>query len=89
MPRHIFVPAHGPNVAHKAHALDMVSSGFKKMYSKKGTPVFLLFQRGQEMGRMLGMADQERLEAFLDRNLPLCKQKEQEVKHGNDDRRTI
>lgn len=45
-------------------------NGFKKMYSIKGTPVFLLFHRGQEMGRMLGMADQERLEAFLDRNLP-------------------
>jgi thioredoxin-like negative regulator of GroEL len=45
-------------------------NGFKKMYSIKGTPVFLLFHRGQEMGRMLGMADKERLEAFLDWNLP-------------------
>lgn len=51
-------------------------NGFKKMYSINGTPVFLLFHRGQEMGRMLGMTDKERLEAFLTRNLPLCKQKE-------------
>ncbi|MEN8246816.1 MAG: thioredoxin family protein [Thermodesulfobacteriota bacterium] len=45
-------------------------NGFKKMYNIKGTPVFLLFYRGQEIGRMLGMTDKERLEAFLDRNLP-------------------
>ena len=45
-------------------------NGFKKMYSIKGTPVFLVFHRGQEMGRMLGMADKERLEAFLERILP-------------------
>ena len=44
-------------------------NGFKRMYSIKGTPVFLLFYRGQEIGRMLGMTDKERLEAFLERNL--------------------
>jgi len=51
-------------------------NGFREMYNIKGTPVFLLFHRGQEKGRMLGTADKERLEAFLTQNLPLCKQKE-------------
>lgn len=44
-------------------------NGFKEMYNIKGTPVFLLFHNGREMGRMLGMADRDRLEAFLIRNL--------------------
>ncbi|MBW1902111.1 MAG: hypothetical protein JRJ20_10810 [Deltaproteobacteria bacterium] len=47
-------------------------NGFKQMYSIKGTPVFLLFHEGKEKGRMLGMADRERLEAFLTQNLPQC-----------------
>jgi len=46
-------------------------NGFKEMYGIKGTPVFLLFHRGEEKGRMLGMADKERLETFLTRYLPL------------------
>lgn len=46
-------------------------NGFKKMYGINGTPVFLLFHRGQEMGRMLGRVDKERLVAFLARHLPL------------------
>ena len=46
-------------------------NGFKKMYGIKGTPVFLLFHKGEEKGRLLGMADKERLETFLARNLPL------------------
>ena len=46
-------------------------NGFREMYGIKGTPVFLLFHAGKETGRMLGMADKERLEAFLTRNLPL------------------
>jgi len=46
-------------------------NGFREMYGIKGTPVFLLFHGGKETGRMLGMADKERLEAFLARNLPL------------------
>lgn len=46
-------------------------NGFREMYGIKGTPVFLLFQRGKETGRMLGMADKERLETFLTRNLSL------------------
>jgi thioredoxin-like negative regulator of GroEL len=47
------------------------SNGFREMYGIKGTPVFLLFNGGKETGRMLGMADKERLEAFLTRNLPV------------------
>ena len=45
-------------------------NGFKEMYAIKGTPGFLLFNRGEEKGRMLGLADKERLETFLARNLP-------------------
>lgn len=45
-------------------------NGFKEMYNIKGTPVFLLFHKGQEKGRMLGRADKDCLEAFLTRNLP-------------------
>ena len=44
-------------------------NGFREMYNIKGTPVFLLFHKGQEKGRMLGRADKDRLEAFLTRNL--------------------
>jgi len=44
--------------------------GFKQMYKIKGTPVFLLFEKGHLRGRMLGMADTERLEAFLVQVLP-------------------
>lgn len=44
--------------------------GFRQLYEIKGTPVFLLFYGGREKGRMLGMADKERLEAFLTHNLP-------------------
>ena len=46
-------------------------NGFKEMYGIKGTPVFLLFHRGEVKGRMLGRVDKERLETFLTRNLPL------------------
>lgn len=46
-------------------------NGFKEMYGIKGTPVFLLFHRGEEKGRMLGLADKERLETFLDRYVSL------------------
>ena len=46
-------------------------NGFKDMYGIKGTPVFLLFHSGEEKGRMLGMADKERLETFLARYLPM------------------
>ena len=46
-------------------------NGFKEMYGIKGTPVFLLFIGGKEKGRMLGRADRERLETFLNRNLSL------------------
>ena len=46
-------------------------NGFKEMYGIKGTPVFLLFHSGEEKGRMLGMADKERLETFLARYLPM------------------
>ena len=46
-------------------------NGFKEMYGIKGTPVFLLFHKGEEKGRLLGRADKERLETFLTRNLPL------------------
>ena len=45
-------------------------NGLKEMYAIKGTPVFLLFNRGEEKGRMLGLADKERLETFLASNLP-------------------
>jgi thioredoxin-like negative regulator of GroEL len=46
-------------------------NGFKEMFGIKGTPVFLLFLGGKEKGRMLGRADRERLETFLNRNLAL------------------
>lgn len=44
-------------------------NGFKQMLHIKGTPVYLLFVRGKEQGRMLGMAGQEQLIAFLSRHL--------------------
>jgi len=45
-------------------------NGFRQMLSIKGTPVFVLFYKGQEMARMLGMAGVEQLSAFLYRHLP-------------------
>ena len=45
-------------------------NGFRQMYAIKGTPIFLLLQRGRELGRMLGLADVDRLQAFLDQHLP-------------------
>ena len=59
-----------------AHAIDVFRleedfiNGFKQMYNIKGTPVFLLFDKGELKGRMLGMADRERLDAFLSQMLP-------------------
>jgi hypothetical protein len=44
-------------------------SGFRRMQSIKGTPVFLLFYRGEEKGRMLGMAGMEELSTFLSQYL--------------------
>jgi len=44
-------------------------NGFKQMYNIKGTPVFLLFEKGELKGRMLGIADKERLETFLSQML--------------------
>ena len=34
-------------------------NGFKQMYTIKGTPIFLLLHRGREIGRLLGMADED------------------------------
>ncbi len=45
-------------------------NGFKQMLRIKGTPVYLLFFRGKEKGRMLGMAGEEQLTAFLFRHFP-------------------
>jgi thioredoxin-like negative regulator of GroEL len=45
-------------------------NGFRQMLHIKGTPVYLLFFRGKEKGRMLGMAGVEQLTAFLFRHLP-------------------
>jgi len=47
--------------------------GFKQMYNIKGMPVFLLLERGKEKNRMLGMADREHLEVFLNQNLKFLK----------------
>lgn len=45
-------------------------NGFRQMLCIKGTPVYLLFLRGKEKGRMLGMAGEEQLTAFLFRYIP-------------------
>jgi hypothetical protein len=45
-------------------------NGFRQMLGIKGTPVFLLFNRGKERGRMLGMADGAKLSAFLCQHFP-------------------
>lgn len=45
-------------------------NGFRQMLGIKGTPVYLLFFRGKEQGRMLGMAGEEQLTAFIYRHLP-------------------
>ena len=44
-------------------------NGFRQMLHIKGTPVYLLFFQGKEKGRMLGMAGEEQLTAFLFRYL--------------------
>ena len=43
---------------------------FKQMYHIAGLPIFLLFDKGKEIGRMLGMADPGHLGAFLARYFP-------------------
>ena len=43
---------------------------FMQMYNIAGLPIFLLFDRGKEIGRMLGMADPGHLRAFLARYFP-------------------
>lgn len=45
-------------------------NGFRQMLRIKGTPVYLLFFRGKEKGRMLGMAAEEQLTAFIFRHFP-------------------
>ena len=42
---------------------------FREEYHVMGTPTFLLFESGREMGRLLGKADEEALEGFIDRTL--------------------
>jgi len=49
---------------------DELINGFKQMLRIKGTPVYLLFFKGKERGRMLGMAGEEQLTAFLFRHFP-------------------
>jgi len=43
---------------------------FKQMYRITGSPIFILFNKGKEIGRMLGMADPGHLRAFLTQYLP-------------------
>ena len=43
---------------------------FKQIYNIAGLPIFLLFDKGKEIGRMLGMADPGHLHAFLARYFP-------------------
>ena len=43
---------------------------FKQMYNIAGLPIFLLFDKGKETGRLLGLADLGHLRAFLARNFP-------------------
>ncbi len=45
-------------------------NAFRQMYNIVGLPIFLLFDRGKEIGRMLGMADPGHLRAFLARYFP-------------------
>ena len=45
-------------------------NGFRQMLHIKGTPVYLLFFKGGEKGRMLGLVREEQLTAFLLRHLP-------------------
>jgi hypothetical protein len=39
---------------------------FREAFSIEGTPTFLLFEGGEERGRMLGHADIETLSAFIE-----------------------
>lgn len=43
---------------------------FQEKLGVKGTPTFLVFRGGIEVGRMLGQASQESLKAFLVRFMP-------------------
>jgi hypothetical protein len=43
---------------------------FRKKYSVKGSPTFLIFSGGIEKGRMLGKADPKTLMAFISEALP-------------------
>ena len=43
---------------------------FTQMYSIAGLPIFLLFDKGKEIGRMLGIAGPGHLRAFLARYFP-------------------
>lgn len=54
-------------------------NGFRQMLHIKGTPVYLLFVGGREMGRMLGMAGEEQLTTFLFRHLPVSGQDVEEA----------
>lgn len=40
---------------------------FKEMFDIGGTPTFLVFQRGEEKGRLLGQADEDMLRGFVSR----------------------
>lgn len=59
-------------------------NGFKQMLHIKGTPVYLLFVRGKEKGRMLGMAGEEQLTAFLFRHISPPERDGEKRHRGND-----
>ncbi len=50
------------------------SNGFRNEYRVMGTPTYLLFEKGKEVDRMLGRADQRSLYMFLDHVLGLPRQ---------------
>jgi hypothetical protein len=41
----------------------------KERFDLQGSPAFLLFEKGKEKGRLLGVADEERLKGFLSTEL--------------------
>lgn len=42
---------------------------FMNRFNISGTPTFVIFQQGKEVGRLLGMADREGIREFLHRSV--------------------
>ncbi len=59
----------------KVYLLDEDAIGTCMKFGVEGFPAFIIFERGEEKGRMLGKANRETLSSFVQKTLPDIKRR--------------